>query len=121
MDADEPLTAAKRELLEETGYRAEERIDLGCVHPNPAIQNNRCYTFLALGAKLAGAQSLDDKEDIAVLPEPLAEIPRLIREGVIIHALVVCASWRLFMEHRRAAGSVHQPRRMGRLPEVKNP
>ncbi len=60
MDADEPLAAAKRELLEETGYRAEEWIDLGYVHPNPAIQNNRCYTFLALGAKLAGAQSLDE-------------------------------------------------------------
>ena len=83
---------------------AEEWIDLGYVHPNPAIQNNRCYTFLALGAKLAGAQSLDDKEDIAVLLKPLAEIPHLIREGAITHALVVCAFWRLFMEHRRAAG-----------------
>ena len=98
--ADEPLAAGKRELLEETGYRGEEWIDLGYIHPNPAIQNNRCHTFLALGAKPAGAQSLDDKEDIAVVLKPLAEIPRLIREGAITHALVVCAFWRFFMEYR---------------------
>jgi ADP-ribose pyrophosphatase len=97
---DEPLAAAKRELLEETGYRGEEWIDLGYVHPNPAIQNNRCHTFLALGAKPAGAQSQDDKEDIVVILKPLAEIPRLIREGAITHALVVCAFWRFFMEYR---------------------
>jgi len=100
VDADEPSVAAKRELLEETGYRGEEWIDLGYVHPNPAIQNNRCHTFLALGAKPAGAQSLDDKEDIAVVLKPLAEIPRLIREGAITHALVICAFWRFFMEYR---------------------
>ena len=100
VDADEPSAAAKRELLEETGYRGEEWIDLGYVHPNPAIQNNRCHTFLALGAKPAGTQSLDDKEDIAVVLKPLAEIPRLIREGAITHALVLCAFWRFFMEYR---------------------
>ena len=100
VDADEPSVAAKRELLEETGYRGEEWIDLGYVHPNPAIQNNRCHTFLALGAKPAGAQSLDDKEDIAVVLKPLAEIHRLIREGAITHALVICAFWRFFMEYR---------------------
>jgi ADP-ribose pyrophosphatase len=99
-DADEPSAAAKRELLEETGYRGEEWIDLGYVHPNPAIQNNRCHTFLALGAQPAGSQSLDDKEDIAVVLKPLAGIPRLIREGGITHALVVCAFWRFFMEYR---------------------
>ena len=98
--ADEPLAAAKRELEEETGYRAEEWIDLGYVHPNPAIQNNRCHTFLALGVKPAGDQSLDDKEDIAVVLKPLAEIPRLIREDGITHALVVCAFWRYFREYR---------------------
>ncbi len=99
---DDPLAAAKRELWEETGYQGEEWIDLGYVHPNPAIQNNRCHTFLALGVKPAGDQSLDDKEDIVVVLTPLAEIPRLIREGGISHALVVCAFWRYFMEYRRA-------------------
>ena len=101
--ADTPLTAAKRELLEETGYRGETWIDLGYVHPNPAIQGNRCHTFLALGVTPEGPQTLDEKEDIAVLLRPLTDIPRLIREGEITHALVVAAFWRFFMEYRSSA------------------
>ena len=101
--ADTPLSAAKRELLEETGYRGENWIDLGFVHPNPAIQDNRCHTFLALGVTQAGPQALDEKEDIEVLLRPLAEIPRLIRTGEISHALVVAAFWRFFMEYRSSA------------------
>jgi ADP-ribose pyrophosphatase len=104
--AEPPLTAAKRELLEETGYRGETWVDLGYVHPNPAIQNNRCHTFLALGVTPAGPQALDEKEDIAVLLRPLAEIPRLIREGEITHALVVAAFWRYFMEYRSSASEI---------------
>jgi ADP-ribose pyrophosphatase len=101
--ADTPFAAAKRELLEETGFQAESWVDLGYVHPNPAIQDNRCHTFLALGVTQAGPQSLDEKEDIEVLSRPLAEIPRLIREGEITHALVVAAFWRFFMEYRSSA------------------
>lgn len=102
-DGDGPPAAAKRELMEETGYRSEEWIDLGFVHPNPAIHDNRCHTYLALGAKPDGAQSLDDKEDIAVILKPLDEVPRLIREGAITHSLVICAFWRFFMEYRPGA------------------
>jgi len=96
---DSPQEAARRELKEETGYEAEKMVDLGFVHPNPAFLDNRCYTFLAPGAFRAGPQTQDEKEDIHVLLEPLAEIPRLIREGMITHSLVVAAFYRFFMEH----------------------
>mgnify|MGYP000917003427 CR=1 FL=1 len=98
--ADTPLAAAKRELLEETGCRAETWIDLGFVHPNPAIQDNRCHTFLALKVSRSAPQCLDEHEEIEVLARPLEEIPRLIRQGEISHALVVAAFWRYFMEYR---------------------
>ncbi len=96
---DSPQEAARRELQEETGYEADEMVDLGFVHPNPAFLDNRCYTFIAKDARSAGAQTLDEKEDIEVLLKPLAEIPGLIREGAITHSLVVAAFYRLFMDH----------------------
>jgi 8-oxo-dGTP pyrophosphatase MutT (NUDIX family) len=96
---DLPQEAARRELQEETGYEADEMVDLGFVHPNPAFLDNRCFTFTAKDARYAGAQILDEKEDIEVLLKPLAEIPRLIREGAITHSLVVAAFYRLFMDH----------------------
>ena len=69
------------------------------MHPNPAIQNNRCYTFLAHDVFPAGAQEQDDKEDIQVVTHPLTDIQRLIREGEITHALVVVAFYRFFFEY----------------------
>jgi ADP-ribose pyrophosphatase len=54
---------------------------------------------LAQGARRKGLQTLDEREDIEVLLKPLADIPRLIREGAITHSLVVAAFYRLFMEH----------------------
>ena len=97
-DHDTPEDAARRELYEETGYRAASLTSLGYVHPNPAIQNNRCYTFLAHDVFPAGAQDQDDKEDIQVVTRPLTDIRRLIREGEITHALVVVAFYRFFLE-----------------------
>jgi 8-oxo-dGTP pyrophosphatase MutT (NUDIX family) len=98
-EGDSPEEAAERELFEETGFRASEIIPLGFVHPNPAIQNNRCYTFIAKDVVLAGEQSLDEKEDIEVLCRPITEIPRLIRDGEITHSLVLAAFYRFFMEY----------------------
>lgn len=99
-DSDTPEEAAERELMEETGYVGKEILSLGWVHPNPAILNNRCYTFLARDVVFSGARHQDDREDIEVLVRPLTVIPRLIREGEISHSLVVAAFYRFFMEHR---------------------
>lgn len=96
---DSPEGAAGRELYEETGFRASNMIPLGSVHPNPAILNNLCYTFLAKDVYKAGDQQQDEKEDIEVLLRPLSEIPRLIKDGDITHSLVLVAFYRLFVEY----------------------
>jgi 8-oxo-dGTP pyrophosphatase MutT (NUDIX family) len=96
---DTPLTAAIRELYEETGYRQEEIVPLESVYPNPAIQNNRCYTFLARNVVYSGSRELGDREDIEVVLRPKEEIPYLIRSGAITHALVIAAFYRYYMEY----------------------
>lgn len=96
---DSPLTAAIRELYEETGYRQGEMISLESVHPNPAIQNNRCYTFLARNVVYSGARELGDREDIEVVLKPKEEIPGLISSGAITHSLVIAAFYRYYMQY----------------------
>ncbi|SMC28024.1 ADP-ribose pyrophosphatase YjhB, NUDIX family [Desulfacinum hydrothermale DSM 13146] len=96
---DSPEEAARRELREETGYEAERLVSLGHVQPNPAIQNNLCYTFLAPGVRRAGPPHLDDMEDIQVVTLPLARIPEMIDRGEIRHALIVAAFCRFFLRY----------------------
>ncbi len=86
-----PEQAARRELLEETGHEAPEWHLLGVVRPNPAILDNTCHFFLALGAKQTSALKLDEAEELEVRKVDLKEIPEMIRDGRIQHALVVAA------------------------------
>lgn len=86
-----PLHAARREMQEETGFDSEDIVPLGLVHPNPAIQGNRCHTFLARGAVKRFDPHFDTTEEAEVTLVPLSDIPALIRQGAISHALVVVA------------------------------
>ena len=93
IDADDgdPANSVQRELLEETGYTATDVIHIGTVDPNPAFLDNHCYTYLARGARWQQPPELDGAEDIAVEEVPLADVPGLIANGRISHALVVAA------------------------------
>lgn len=93
------VTAAARELREETGYVAREVIALGHVEPNPAFLNNRCHTFLAVDAVQAHEPDFDGGEDIAIELVPLAAIPDMIASGLITHSLTICAFYHF--EHFR--------------------
>jgi ADP-ribose pyrophosphatase len=88
---DTPQGAAARELIEETGYQSEDWAQIGEVNPNPAIFGNRCFTFLARKVKKVADPSLDQAEDIETILVPLIDIPDLIRQGKIDHAIVVAA------------------------------
>jgi ADP-ribose pyrophosphatase len=91
-----PLEAARRELLEETGYAADSVEPLGVIHPNPAMQRHACHTFVARGARRVSGQKFDQTEDIEVVLVPLREIPARVASGEITHALVIVAfAWLL--------------------------
>ncbi len=76
-----PEDAARRELLEETGYEAARWSSLGAVRPSPAYQDNTCHTFLAEGCRKVAEPHLDPGEDIEVVLEPRQRLSELVRSG----------------------------------------
>lgn len=88
---EEPVNAARRELLEETGFSSENFILLGKSHPNPALQNNAMYHFLALDCEKTAETSFDEHESVITKLVSLPEAEKLIAEGKITHSLVIAA------------------------------
>jgi ADP-ribose pyrophosphatase len=86
-----PLIAAQREMIEESGYDSARIEPLGVIHPNPAIQANRCHSFVAYDVERRQVPAFDSTEETEVVLVPLARIPDLMRSGEITHALVVVA------------------------------
>jgi ADP-ribose pyrophosphatase len=102
---EDDAAAAARELREETGYVASRWVRLGVTEPNPAIQPNRLWTWLALDAAVAADVALDPGEVIDVETAPLADVGAMLRDGRIGHALVVAAFAHLML----AAGGLRRP------------
>ena len=86
-DGEDPLEGIRRELLEETGYTASKIIPIGNLYPNPALQTNIQYCFLALDAEKVSEQHLDAGEDIEVELVPLDALIEMARRGKFLHAL----------------------------------
>lgn len=110
-DPDEtPLDAARRELREETGHVSGTWVELGFCTPNPATQNNRCHSFLALDCRPDGPLELDRTEELRLWAFTWAEWEARLKDGEISHALVLTAFLRLFLWegwpdlHRRISG-----------------
>lgn len=61
---EEPLAAAQRELLEETGCTAESYHQLPTIYANPARQDNQIHAYRATGVAIQSHQKLDETEDI---------------------------------------------------------
>lgn len=93
-----PIKAAARELLEETGYKAEEYMKIGVLNPNPAFFSNRCYTFIARNIEKVCDPMLDKTEDIEVVLFPIVDVPKLIIKGEIDHPMVVTAFYWYFLQ-----------------------
>lgn len=86
-----PEEAARRELLEETGFSCESLRLLALQAPNPALQNNFAHTYLGFDCVKTAELQLDPFEEIRVVTKPLAEVYQLIMNGEIHHSIIVAA------------------------------
>lgn len=93
-----PEEAARRELLEETGFGGGTwRLNMVAA-PNPSTSTNLCHSFIATGVHRLSDQHLEATEDIEVHLLYEDEVLRLMREGRIIQAPMLCSLWKYFAE-----------------------
>ena len=91
VDNDEsPMEAAKRELFEETGYVSKYKKPWKCFSKS-ALFSNRVFSFLGLNSELKVPNIETNGEISECVLIKKDRIPKLIKEGIIDHALVVVA------------------------------
>jgi ADP-ribose pyrophosphatase len=88
---EEPLVAAQRELLEETGFQAREWRSLGSywVDPNRGVAMG--YFYLAIGANpvtLRNADDLEEQEPVALTFKEAADA--LVNGEILVQAWALC-------------------------------
>lgn len=93
---EESLEAARRELLEETGFGGGRWQYLGSVQANPAFHNNLCHHWLVEDAVLLQEPTPDEGEAIRVLLMTLDEVKAAIVDGRVRHSLGLSALSRVF-------------------------
>ena len=93
-----PLEAAKRELLEETGFGGGEWTEFMALSPNPTNHNNTSYTFLAKGVKQMDNAHQEATEDIQVHILTKDEVRWLLTSGEIVQALHAAPLWKYFAQ-----------------------
>ena len=91
-----PLEAAKRELLEETGFAGGEWKEWMTLSPNPATSTNLAHSFLAVGVSKVAGQHLDATEDIDVYLKSPEYVKQLLEENQILQALMAAPLWKYF-------------------------
>jgi ADP-ribose pyrophosphatase len=104
---EDPLTTAKREFREETGYSASAWRHVATIHIAIAYSTERIEIFLAKGLKQVGAK-LDDEEFLEVFTLPLGAALEAVREGRITDSKTVAG---LFWAEKLLSGGWSRRRR----------
>lgn len=87
-EGETPVDAAKRELLEETGYSGGEWIVYMKSSPNPSSMNNYNYSFLAKRVKRLSEPNLDATETISVFFMTPEQVKSLLQRDMILEGIM---------------------------------
>lgn len=93
-----PEEAARRELLEETGYAGGRWREVMRISANASTNNNLTHCFVAEGVVKVSGQRLDATEDLEVYLRRPVEVFGMLRQGEFVQATMVAPLWRYFAE-----------------------
>ena len=96
---EDALTAAKRELMEETGFGDGEWSKLMTISGNSSTTNNMTHCFIAKGVHQISTQHLESSEDISVCILTKDEVKELLVDNEIVQSLMLAPLWRYFAEN----------------------
>jgi 8-oxo-dGTP pyrophosphatase MutT (NUDIX family) len=99
-EGESPLEAAKRELLEETGFGGGKWTEFMSICANPSNHTNLAHTFLAVGVERVCEQHLDATEELTCHVLSQDEVFGMLQRGEIFQALMAAPLWRFFYERR---------------------
>ena len=87
---EDPILAAKRELEEETGYKAKCWEDLGFIYPTRGFCDEKLYLYKASELEFVN-QNLDEGEILDAIEIKTEKAFQMIKSGEIKDAKTICA------------------------------
>ena len=87
---EDPLAAAGRELIEETGFAAATIEPRGFIITTPGYTDEKIYLYEASGLTPSQLYGKDEDEVIEVVDIPVQDLNRMVREGKIVDAKTIC-------------------------------
>jgi ADP-ribose pyrophosphatase len=100
-DGETPAQAARRELLEETGYAATRMAKVGSYTLDYSMFEQTGHVFAAYGLKKTGKTSLGNMEKISGLEfVPASKVEKLLLSGRILNAATIVALYRALYHHK---------------------
>ncbi len=93
---EEPIEAARRELMEETGFGGGDWTLNMVISGNTSTTDNLTYSFIARGVKKLSGQHLDATEDIQVLLMSEQEVYDLLLADEMKQSLMAAPLWKYF-------------------------
>jgi ADP-ribose pyrophosphatase len=91
---EDPLAAAGRELIEETGFAARVIEPRGFIITTPGYTDEKIYLYEAHGLRPSQEYYKDDDEVIEVSDVPVNNLPGMIQDGSISDAKTICLIYR---------------------------